>query len=190
MARSRRTRVLQTSEASRGGPVYVFAADEPLRIMGAKNANPQLIGESLARIAEANNGHLTPVATVDAARDPTHALHRHFLWDDQSAAEGFRQEQARHLIRSIRIIDDNREANPRAFLSIADQASGGVSYRTLGEVVGNVQLQRAVLERAERDLQAFEKRFQQLSDVCALVREARELVTQRRASVGEGAHVQ
>lgn len=181
MARSTRSPAMRTLPAETGGPRYVFAPDEPLRIKNGKYADPQSIGEALAQIAVYNSGYLLPYAVVDAARDPASPLHRFFEWDDRAAAEAYRAVEARRLIRLIRIVDDEREEPPRAFLSVREAEGGGVSYRTAEEVASSRELQEAVLASAQRDLEAFERRFRQLQDVCELVREARERVVARRS---------
>src|SRR5215475_4546630 len=91
--------------------------EAPLVIKNAKNANPQKIGEALAKIAEQDGG-LTPAATVNAARPERHVLHKHFEWDNDIAAELFREDQARGLIRCIRIVDETDDTPKMAFLSI------------------------------------------------------------------------
>ena len=162
---------------------YAFR-DGPIPLKNAKDANPQRIGEALAEIAAAVDGHLTPHATVKAARDPNSPLHRHFEWDDAAAAEAYRLDQAREIIRLIRIEDDAQENDPPAFFSISE-GKAGVSYRTYGDVLNSVTLQDAVLRAAERDLKAFEDRYTRLKDICDIVREARERITARRASQSE-----
>src|SRR5260221_7803509 len=153
----------------------------PLPIKNAKDADPQRIGEALAEIAAAGEGHLTPHATVAAARDPHNALHPYFEWDDQMAADAYRLDQARGLIRLIRIEDDTQENAPPAFFSVSE-GKAGVSYRTHADVLGSLTLQDAVLRAAERDLKAFEDRYKRLEDICEIVHAARERIAARRAS--------
>lgn len=155
---------------------YVFK-DAPVAIMNAKKADPQRIGQALARIAADGGGRLTPDAVVEAARNARSALHRHFEWDDAKAASAYRLEQAREIIRVIRL-DDGAEEPTRAFLSVKDDS--GVSYRTSQEVSGSIDLQLAVLKQAERDLDAFQKRYKELTEVCSDVISAREKVKTRR----------
>jgi len=167
---------------------YVFR-DEPLTIKNAKKANPQKIGEALAQIAEAGKGHLLPKAVVNAARNDRSPLHRFFEWDQEVAAEAYRLDQARTLIRSIKIVDDDRDEPAPAFISIAGK--GGTSYRSLSDVLSNSDLQLAALQSAERDLRSFEKRYQAMAEICAIVRAAREKIAERRTSLEsrEAAHV-
>lgn len=154
---------------------YVFK-NEPLRIKGAAQADPQLIGEVLAKLASDSDGHLEPSAVVSAAQDPDSALHPHFEWDDTKAAHAHRLDQARDLIRVIRI--DEGVQSPPAFVSISD--ASGVSYRPVAEVRASSSLQLVVLKQAERDLVAFQRRYRELADICGLVKVAQEKVTARR----------
>ena len=163
---------------------YTFR-EGPLPLKNAKEADPQRIGEALAEIAAGAEGHLTPHATVDAARDPRHALHPHFEWNDEVAAEAYRLDQARSIIRMIRIEDTGRDKDPPAFLSISE-GKAGTSYRTYKDVIDSLELQDAVPRAAERDLKAFEDRYKALSDICDIVREAREKVAERRRQSGRG----
>lgn len=66
------------------------------------SASPEVV-KALHQIAEANNGTLTPDAVVATARNPKSVLHDFFTWDDSIAAQQYRNEQARSLIRSVRI---------------------------------------------------------------------------------------
>jgi hypothetical protein len=159
---------------------YVFK-EGPVTIRGAKDANPQLIGEALSTIAASQGGKLTPGAVVEGARDPGSALHPHFDWNDAEAAEKWRVEQARDLIRCIRVDDLNPNQEPvRAFLSIAGDA--GVSYRTVQDVRSSDDLQRRLLAAAERDLEAFTARYRVFKDICAVVETAKTVAKSRRKS--------
>jgi hypothetical protein len=156
---------------------YVFR--DPCTIKGAARANPQRIGEELARITAANGGTLTPEATVEAARPARHVLHRHFTWDDQKAAEERRLHQARTLIRSIRVIEDNDPTPRYAFLSIVEPRLGRRYYEK-SAVCDSLQLQLRVLLQAERDLEAWEKRYAELQDICQTIRAIRNTLRSRR----------
>jgi hypothetical protein len=160
---------------------YRFKEDEPLTIKAADKANPQKIGEALTKISAVNGGHLIPSAVVDAARDTKSVLHRHFEWNDKNAAEKYRLDQARTLIRCIHVESDDAESGvTRAFLSIRDKS--GTSYRTITDVLNSADLQQRVLAQAEKDLLAFEARYQNLEDICSLIRAARERIAVRRSA--------
>jgi hypothetical protein len=153
---------------------YVFR--EPLALKNADKASPQKIGEALADIAEAHSGRLTPGDVVEAARNKRSPLNPHFEWNDAAAAEQYRLDQARSLIRVVRVEDDTDEPK-RAYISIGD--ADGVSYRSLGEVQASTQLQLIVLKQAGRDLSAWRKRYRELADLCESVRVVEEQVSAR-----------
>lgn len=163
---------------------FCFDDERVLTIRNGRFADPQRIGEALASVAARNGGRLQPEDTVDAARDPKSALHPHFDWDDTVAAEKWRLEQARLLIRSIRVEDDTRSYPPPAFLSIRE-VDRGTSYRFIGEVVRSAELQDAVLQAADRDLAAWQRRYNTLKDLCEQVEVVRERIRVRRAKPKE-----
>jgi len=53
---------------------------------------------------EDENGCLTPELLVEKAAKANHPLHDCFEWDDSAAAKSWRIEQARALIRSVRLV--------------------------------------------------------------------------------------
>lgn len=157
---------------------YIFK-EGPIAIKGAKDADPQKIGEALSVLADVAGGELTPKAVVDSARDEESPLHPHFDWDDAAAAEKWRVEQARDLIRCIRVEEIGSNVEPeRAFLSIADK--GGVSYRSVQEIKSSGDLQEKLLAAAERDLEAFTVRYRALKDICAIVETAKKVAKAKR----------
>lgn len=161
---------------------YVFREDEPLRIKAAGKADAQTIGEALSQISDGAKGELTPKAVVDAARNKRNPLHHHFEWDDATAAENYRLDQARNLIRIVRVIDEEaREGTTRAFVSV--NAKDGVSYRPIADVKRSADLQLAVLQQADRDLEAFQRRYSELKDICKFVSDAREAIASRRKAI-------
>jgi hypothetical protein len=156
---------------------YTFADDAILAFKGSKDASAQQIGEALDGIRQNAGGELEPARVVETARSPDHPLHPYFEWDDKKAAGAYRLDQARALIRIVRVETDDGET-PRAFLSVTRDS--GVSYRSLGDVQSSKDLQAAVLASAERDLEAFEKRYRELKDICQIVGMAKEAVRTRR----------
>lgn len=57
----------------------------------------------LEEIARKHRGKLTTRAVIEDAKNPKSPLHSCFTWDVKKAAMEYWQEQARNLIRSVRI---------------------------------------------------------------------------------------
>lgn len=161
---------------------YVFRDDEPLRIKAAGKADPQVFGEALNTISQERGGRLEPEDVVNSARSPNHPLHRHFEWDDGKAAEQYRLDQARSIIRIVRVIDDaGSDGTSRAFQSISDKK--GTAYRSITEIKSSSDLQLALLRQAERELDAFLRRYRDLVDICEDVKSAKGKLAARLKKV-------
>jgi len=61
------------------------------------------IEEVINYLAANNHGEVTPQMVVEEARNPDSPLHSEFEWDIEAAAEKYWIEQARKIIRSVRI---------------------------------------------------------------------------------------
>lgn len=70
--------------------------------MNEQKEQTTAIRAELQRLEDAN-GRLTATIVLEAARSPSSVLHSRFEWDDQQAAHSHRLEQARQLIRSVRV---------------------------------------------------------------------------------------
>lgn len=120
------------------------------------------------------HGQLTPKLLVDVARDPDHELHSRFEWDDTVAAEKYRQEQARELIRRVRIVyREGDEKNPpqtiRAYHSLPD--GEGHAYRSHDEIAADPLLSKMLLAQAEREWKDLHRRYGHLAEWLTAVRE-------------------
>lgn len=122
------------------------------------------IADRLARIAERNNGTLTPDAVVADARDKSSPLHTHFEWDDSEAAKQWRLEQARSLIRSVRV-DVQTES----------RVISTVRYVRSPEATGRQQGYADVTKLRTRDDLAREALRRELASVKALFDRAESL---------------
>jgi len=153
---------------------------------GVKGADAQVVGEAIQKIKNDNGGELRPRLIWQAAKAPRHPLHKFYPWDVQVAAESYWDHVSRKLAGSIRVLtDDDRPDDPSgpAFISISEKS--GVSYRTIGEVLDSTELQAIALRQAERELEAFEKRYRMFTEICDAIRKARELVAKRRAKASK-----
>ena len=118
------------------------------------------------------------------ARDPTNPLHKHFEWEDGVAAEAYRVQQARALIRIVLVADDTKpEAPPtRAFFAINDEKEG-YSYRPVAQVVSSVEMRLSLLKSARRDLRAFRERYRSIKELCDPLEELFDLLDQAESSL-------
>lgn len=72
---------------------------------------------------ENEHGQLRPEDVVNVASRPDHPLHDCFEWDDSVAAEQYRIDQARTLIRSVRYEIQVNETQVRAVKYVRDESA-------------------------------------------------------------------
>lgn len=107
----------------------------------------QHIEREIQEIAEAGGGVLLPAAVVEAARDPTSAMHSHFQWDDTEAAIAYRLSQARELIRSVKVYvttETFRIAAP-AYVRDPDRVQRDQGYASIARIRTNEDAARDVV---------------------------------------------
>lgn len=155
---------------------YEIDDDAVLALPNANKFDPQAVGEELERIRSAHSGELYPAHVIEAAKNPKNPLHKHFEWDDKIAAEKFRLDQARLLIRVIRIEDDAGDIR-RQYISVRGP---GAKYLTIDDVLKSRDLSEKVLGQAEADLRAWTIRYKQLKAEIELVHPAIESLRKRR----------
>lgn len=126
----------------------------------------QVVGVAIERLTKRHNGVLEPGHIVEAARDERSPMHPHFQWDDTVAAELYREDQARDLVRSLTvdISRSNLETKPvRAFVNV--ETGGERGYVTTAVAMSSEDLRRQVLQRAFAELEAWRARHAELSEL-------------------------
>lgn len=117
-------------------------------------------------------GELTPSLVVDTARPDDHPLHDRFEWNDAIAGEAHRREQARRLIRSVRIVDNHDPKKPRhirAFVSVARGNDTQPSYEPTEDAISNELAWRLVMQQMERDIAALKRKYGHMKEFRAAI---------------------
>lgn len=120
------------------------------------------------------HGLLTPGIVVEVSRPVEAPLHSHFEWDDARAADLHRLEQAREIIRSVKItyVDgDGAVARTRAFASIQMTSPAVRAYVPVEEIAADPVLTELALRDAEREWRSLFTRYRHLKGFLDSVRE-------------------
>lgn len=127
------------------------------------------IQAELERIAAANNGILRPIDVVDAARPAGSVLHSQFEWDDSVAAEQYRLEQARKVIRVTVEYCEQVGREIKVFVSLKDdrkQPGGG--YRTTVNVMSDKQRRVILVNEALEELNRVQLKYSHLQELASV----------------------
>lgn len=132
-----------------------------------KRATAVSVSRALDAVA-AEYGELTPPNIVQAARDPNSPLHVFFEWDGRKAAQEYRLEQARGLVRAVIYTpaegDDN---DTRVYVHVIDQVEDRQrpKYVGLEEALRDPEYRAQILEQAKREARAFREKYAVLKEL-------------------------
>lgn len=150
---------------------YTFARGCP-----AAGLDVEQVGTTLEALAE-QYGCLEPSIIVREAAPPESPLHPAFEWDDQRAGEQYRLQQARHLIREVRVVTEDGEESleQRIFVNvIADNRRG---YMPIVKVMTDDVLREQVLAKAKSDLLSWRERYKDLQELASVYAIIDDVVT-------------
>ena len=135
----------------------------------ARSVDPQVFGKAVEDISIRNGGVCPSWALVDEARPSVSPLHAMFEWDDFSAAEAYRRDQARHHIRELRIVKetDQGEEHVQAFVHVVrlHEDAPVEGYRLTSLVVQSRDEYAQVMDEALSGLRAWQRRYSHLDDL-------------------------
>lgn len=138
----------------------------------SSHVDPQLAGEELSRIEQAHGGIQT-IVVVEEARSKRSPLHDHFEWNDTIAAHGFRKDQARELIRNIRIVE-NSDDPKLAFINV-DVVDEPQQYRSLNEVLSHGDLWKSAVSSFMMRIESAQRALEEL-EACAKTKRQKAVV--------------
>ena len=127
----------------------------------------QTAGIELENIAK-KRGSLKPSYVVEESADNGAVLHKCFEWDNEKAADKYRQRQAQDLIRNIVTvkIDNIEPLKPvRAFVNVRQEQE----YVSVISVLHNPELRKNMLESAIKELEAFRFKYESLTTLSELM---------------------
>jgi len=112
-----------------------------------------IVAKEITRIIEKSGGSVSPAIVVKNARPKSSPIHECFEWNNNEAAELYRIEQAKYLLRSVTITkldSKGREISIRAFPNI--EADEGNFYTTNAIVMDDWALCEKLETQVQREL--------------------------------------
>ena len=133
------------------------------------NDRAQSAGEFLDKLAQ--SGPLTAKSVVHAARPRSCPIHDLFEWDDSKAALQHRLSQARHLIRSVEVVVETVQGEPKriqGFVHIGEPRSGEGQYHATVRAMRSPKMREEILARALREADLWRNRYHELTELAAV----------------------
>jgi len=127
------------------------------------------IKKELKRIEQENNGILTPLMVVQAARAEDSILHPLFDWNDTVAANKHRLFQARSVINTISVTFVGKKTDAYFSANVIINNEPIKAYFSAEKVFSDEELKRQVLETALQELKYWERKYKQLSELVKVI---------------------
>lgn len=137
---------------------------------------PDVAGAELERIEKSKG--LTAKNVVEESRPQDAPLHKEFTWDDKLAAEKYREEEARCLIRDIivELDGDDKQVITRGFVNLSTPSNKTNEYEAISTVLTDVKKTSALLENAKRDMKIFKTKYNTLKELAGVFKEIDKIV--------------
>ena len=122
-------------------------------------------GEELQRIY-AEHGKVEPEDVVEESKPYDAPLHNCFEWNNDVAADKYRIEQARNIIRSIRVevtTETGHDVEIRAFESVRTE------YHPIQVIRQNADMMEELRASARSAMIAFKTKFQTLGELQGVI---------------------
>lgn len=111
-------------------------------------------------------GNLTAKSLLDASRPEDAPLHSEFEWDDSVAAEKFREDQARSIIRHLVVrLDEKPDTPVRGFFQIRQAEQ---SYTNVNVILAQRDLRSELIQQALEEMAAFQRKYGTLTELAMI----------------------
>lgn len=148
-----------------------------------KITKEEVIALELEKIRKKNkNKALLPEEVVSYAKDKNNPLHDYFTWNNKEAGDAYRLEEARALIRRVKV---ERPANivpiefkmpiTRDYVSLSSDRREGNGYRKLNIVLHNKLMRKELIEDAKKDMDIFIRKYSTLKELSNVILEMKKL---------------
>lgn len=130
------------------------------KIGGIFKADAQKVADEIIAIGE----EATPAQILEKARDEATELHKCFTWDDTVAAERWRLQEARTIVRLLVIERKEDDPEPvRQFFKIGAEHDAGYKQTVL--IVRDQDEYKALLRQAKAELETFRHKYRALAEL-------------------------
>lgn len=132
------------------------------------SVSADVAGMEFERI-EREHGEVSAEVVLDEARPEDAVLHNEFEWDNLKAAEKFRLNQAKSMIRALIVSSEDTNNRPmRAFVDTTPDTKKA-SYISIGTAIRDEELRKVVLGNAMREMQIFKAKYSNYKELAKVM---------------------
>jgi len=143
---------------------------------------PDALMKELDRVRK-KTGALTPSAIVNESRPTKAVLHPEFTWADDKAAELWRIEEARNLLRVTQVVYEHGPVEPQRAVVLQMRTDEKSEYAPIHEVLQRQDSRDAHILELLKDLQSFRRRFALVSELSHVVPMLDEAINSTQSAI-------
>lgn len=131
------------------------------KVAGLFPVDADTAAREIERIKGERDG-ISAAELVDASREEGAPLHGCFEWDDSIAAERYRNDQAKAIMRGIvveSVGEPDKADGVRAFVHVQS------TYQPLEVVIRDADKRGELLAQAMRDMESFKRKYEMIEQV-------------------------
>lgn len=164
--------------------IYSFAVP----IYGSLSAEDT--AHEFERITELK-GEFRPEYVVDESENPNALLHDYFDWDNSTAGRSWRIQQAKDLIRNLRIqvitvVEEGKVSckaetvvlpSTRAYVNVRTSPKAPRSYVSLQDAMQNDESYKDLFEQSKKEMQSFVEKYSRIEELENVRAEMQKVLT-------------
>lgn len=172
---------MRNPEVKAAPKLGVKATPKPDPVINLPTSDPAMlkseVRDLIRTMAETNGGRITPAEVVEAAKPEDSVLHPYFTWDDTEAARKCREDEARVLIRSVRVVITTQPFITKAPAFVHDpRAFPFAGYISVGKLRSDEEASREAVGREFAQAAAALKRAREVGAALGLSDEIDALI--------------
>ena len=158
-----------------------------------KPGTAQNIGALVDEITQVHGNGIDPDdlhdTIVERSRPEHSPTHDDFIWDDAAAAKVQRRDQARYYVRSIEVQPSEEVYADRPYRQVVvlPKEDGSSVYMKTEKVLADKGWREIYLDKAQRDIIGMQRRYEQLTELCAVLDQTRLAIEGLRNRTPKGA---
>ena len=152
-------------------------------------SSAQVVGERIQEMIDGLGRNLEPEELVEEARNPISPVHHEFEWDRDKLAYEALKARARQIIATVVVFQRDNEVlkTPhRAFVTMGSVKDGTKGYASLITVLSDEEMRAQLLQRAYKELMAFEQRYHELVEFADLFTVIRRTARKIKRHIDKG----
>lgn len=121
--------------------------------------------QELKKLAEQNNGELTPQIVVEAAEDNKSPLHDYFEWDDEAAGVQYRLWQARKLIVKVKVELEDQEIQEFYSIKLLGEKESDRRYVQIDKILREEEMRQRLLNECLEEFMYWRNKYSSLKEL-------------------------